>query len=233
MIKGISLFILLLLFGTAHAQGNAVEKENVAVSDPFVGTVTYSIYWKGPNTALWASQLPDSMQIRVYDGNMQVRIYGGVSDSLINEYIWLKSPGQFYILDHRNSTVLTNAPEISPVKLKKQALQGDGNAREILGYSCEAFQFSGNGNPDKYWTSSQLPIAIGELPDSVFSPPFVDLDLQFVPLRMERTVNGVQVITEAVRIEQGAEPIAIPADYTEKSFFKYAGRHPYFPEKSE
>lgn len=233
MKKGISFFILLLLFGTTLAQGDTAEKENVAVSDAFVGTVTYSIYWKGPNTALWASQLPDSMQVTVHDGNLQVRIYGGVSDSLINEYIWLKSPGQFFILDHRNSVVLTNAPEISPVKLKKQALESSANAREILGYPCEAFQFSGNGNPDKYWISSGLPVAIGELPDSVFSPPFIDPDLQFVPLRMERNVNGVQVITEAIRIEQGAEPIAVPAAYTEKSFFKYAGRHPYFPEKSK
>lgn len=233
MKRGLFLFILLLLCGMGFSQGLNAEPENVAASDPFVGTVTYSIYWKGPNTALWVKQLPTSMELTVSDGNLKVKVFGGVSDSLINEYIWLQSSGQFFLVDHRNAAVYSNPQDMGPVKLKKQPLPSSENAREIIGYTCDAYRFSGNGNPDTYWLSHKLVIPIGEIPDSVYQPPFIDPELKLLPLRMERNVNGVNMITEATKITLGAEPINIPVGYAEKPFFKHTARHPYFLDKSE
>ncbi len=228
---GFPLFILLLICSAGFSQAQTAQPENVAASDPFVGTVTYSIFWKGPNTALWARQIPDSMQLTVSDGDIRVQVFGGVADSLVNEYIWLHASGEFFLIDHRNETVYSHPQDMGPVTLDQQALPSQENALEILGYACDAFRFSGNGNADTYWLSPQLVLTDADLPDSIYQPPFIDPDMKLIPLRMERNVNGVQMISEATSIVEGAAAITLPPGYEKKPFFKHAARHPYFHKR--
>ena len=232
MNKGISLILFLLISGISLAQGGTAETtENVTSPAPFDGTVTYSIFWKGPNTALWAEQLPDSMALTACKGDLRVQVFGGISDQLIQEYLWFHGTGQFFLVDHKNKVLYTDPQGAEPVKLRKQSLSSE--AKEILGHACDAYRFSGNGNADTYWLSPQLALPIGDVPDSVFSPPFIDPDLKMIPLRMERNVNGVKSTTVATNIAPGVDPILLPGDYEQKPFFKHVARHPYLPKGEE
>ncbi len=228
-----SLLILLVLCSTGLSKAQSDDSVNPTKTDPFAGTISYSIFWDGPNTALWTKQIPDSMTLTIFDGNIKVQVFGGVSDSLLNEYIWIWESGEFFLIDHHNLTVYSNPQDIGQVILNEKDLASDENTLEIMGYTCKAYRLPEKENPDTYWLSSQLILTHAKLSDSAHKPPFIDSELKLIPLRMERNVNGVQMVSVATRIKSGAKPIAPPAGYAEKPFFKHAARHPYFHKRSK
>lgn len=222
-----------ILIGPLWGQGETIQAGDLA---PFSGELHYTLSWKGPNTALWANQLPDSMVLNVGPEGIRARYFGGISDSLINEFVWLTGENSFYLLDTKHKIAYTNPPGLEKQQTSFTPLKGEAASSKLLDHACAAYQSQSKGFSDTYWLTEDIYYPHSSNDSIGGVPAFLSSDAQTIPLSMERrTPDGVVVTTTVVKIMQQPEPGLIESlsGYVQKPFSMHTGRHAYFPPKEK
>lgn len=229
----ILLLLSLIALNPVWGQVETIEAGDPA---PFSGEIHYALSWKGPNTALWANHLPDSLVLGIGSDGIRARYFGGVSDSLIHEYLWLKDENSFYLLDAKHMIAFTNPPGLKQEKHGFTPLNGETASSTLLEHSCKAYQSKIEDVSDTYWMTEDIYYP-HSMEDSLGGfPAFLGGEAQTIPLKMERrTPDGVVVTTTAVKMTTQAQPALLEAlqGYVQKPFSVHTGRHPYFGPKQK
>lgn len=231
MDTGLKSYFLLLAICLSACTGLWAQERIINDTPPatFEGTIHYQISYSGPNSARLASFLPDSMTMMAAGGNLYVRLYNGVADSLVNEYIWLADSDKVFILDHEHQLAYT-APYEHQFKARK-ATAREGSEANILGHPVLSYAIA--GTHDEIAVSEQIYFPIPEASEATGSrPPFLAAGLSTLPLRSVRK-GAMTVTTEAVAISETQQEIGLPVGYAVKPFFARKLRHPYFGDTRE
>jgi|GEM_PF-3851777 len=214
------------------------QGETIQIGDPapFSGELHYVLSWKGPNTALWANHLADSMVLNVGPEGIRARYFGGISDSLIHEFVWLTGQNGFFLLDTKHMIAYTNPPGLEKQQASFTPVKGEIEPSSLLDHPCSAFQSLSEGFSDTYWLSEDIYYPHSNNDSLGGVPAFLSSDAQTIPLRMERrTPDGVVVTTTVVKLIEQPESGLVESlsGYVEKPFSMHTGRHAYFPPKEK
>ena len=206
--------------------GNFAVAQEAVLSDlppPFEGTITYQVRYEGPNSKKWAPFLPDSVEIMAHAGNLHVRAFGGISDSLVHEYVWLADADMCYALDHRSKIAWSSPDGFQAVEAKAEAMTGAQDS--ILGRPCTGYQL--HDGKESYLVADGIRFPVPDWDSATTSrPPFLAGGLETIPLWMKQEA-AITTVSQAVAIREESREIALPEGFEVKPFFAREIRHPF------
>lgn len=215
------LIAILVFFSGLEALGQETLVDDLPPA--FEGTISYRVRYEGPNSRKWEAFLPDSVEIMAQGGNLHVRAYGGVSDSLLHEYVWLAEADECYAIDRR-SEIVWSSPETFKAE-QRTATHVPAGKDSLLGRAVKTYNL--DGGKESYKVAEGIHFPIPDWDSSTVSrPPFLAGGLKTLPLWI-RQEGHITSISEAVSISPHSTPITLPEDFEVKAFFSREIRHPY------
>lgn len=218
--------ILAMIFSFTGFLGSHLVAQETLVDDlppPFEGTIAYQVRYEGPNSKKWAAYLPDSVEIMAHGGNLHVRVFGGASDSLVHEYLWLAEADMCYALDRRSKIAWASPDDFKASQRESKMVDEDQDS--LLGRACKRYELA--GGKESYLVSEGIRFPVREWDSTTTSrPPFLAGGLQTIPLRIKQEA-ALTSISEAVAIRGESAPIGLPEGFEVKPFFAREIRHPF------
>lgn len=194
------------------------------------GTVVYSYVVSGEGSEMMASMLPDKMTITYGKNAIMTTMEGGMMASMLGRMI--VNNGEGYIIQDDKETVynmseedIANAEIPTASGLKKI----EGESREIMGYTCEAYQVNmtqdGQEMSQVIWATKALKTpkiegAAAANMNQTFAglsgldafPMEVELQMAAMPIKMILSVSELKLEKPDPGI------FARPKDYKQKPF---------------
>ena len=211
---------------------NGLLAQETLVSDAlptvFEGSVHYRLTYAG-GIGQQQGLLPDSMVVTVQGGALRTTFFGGVSDSLLREFLWLPDRDSLFVLDGKGKVAFVQS-ESDAKQLVRAELVSKAEVSEVLGLEVQGYVLT-EGQQKEYMYFSDSIYFDFEAADSLSGvrPPFMAAGIHSIPLWSRRRVQGVTHLAVAVEIRplSGAEaPIELPEGYTIRPFFPMPVRHP-------
>lgn len=204
----------LLIFLVAALSGQA---QSVAASEPeaFKGRLSFSIAYSGENAASWSPFLADSLVVEVSDSAVWYKAYGGLSDSLLQEYCWWVADSLYYTFDHRRQAAYRTASSPTPGKVTQRKPNG-----EALGFALTQLTIASDGKTSQFWVADSFVTAV--------APPLAE-GLYALPLRTRRHYRGLTITTELLGIILPKGEVnfsSFPHAYEVRDFDARPVRHP-------
>lgn len=184
-------------------------------SQNFNGHIQFELDYKGSGVEQFKAMMPNSYDYFFLNGDMMMRINGGMAAAMMGDFIVYGKAGEAYMVKHSESKAYKmNADDAKKSDTGEKAdvkVEDTGETVEILGYTCKKYKVTstsgdGAGQSQYLYATEELKISKPKKASDLGSTGSMFSDkVKGFPLKVEMTMNQagmtITMIMTAVKID--------------------------------
>lgn len=171
------------------------------VAQNFNGHIQFEIDYKGSGVEQFKAMLPNSYDYYFLNGDMMMRINGGMAAAMMGDFIVYGKAGEAYMVKHTESKAYKIEGDKNDKKKEGEEsdvkVEDTGETMEIMGYTCKKYKVTSGDATQYMYVAEELKISKPKKAADLGSGGSMFVDkIEGFPLKMEMTMNqGGMTIT--------------------------------------
>jgi hypothetical protein len=193
----------------------------------FEGRIVFGISVEGKGADQMAAFMPTSYEYLMADGNMRMKMNGGMSAAMMGDVVVLGEEEKVYMVKDADKTAyLMPSDDEEENDVSDTQVEKMNETAEIAGYTCEKYKVtmkteSPPGNTTQFmWVTKDLKVGRPKGAEKSNGSLFV-AGVEGFPMKVETKTMGMTMIMTVEEVEKKSVPAStfeIPSDYEVKDF---------------